>query len=91
MANKENNGKPDFSKEDSEQDVKSVFEEKRELNEDKKNLLRKQQEFEYGEVQGAEIRKEEERKDLRKEWLIKIIVGASIIILLGLLYFWLLV
>jgi len=91
MANKENNGKPDFSKEDSEQDVKSVFEEKREMNEDKKNLLRKQQEFEYGEVQGAEIRKEEERKDLRKEWLIKIIVGASIIILLGLLYFWLLV
>jgi hypothetical protein len=91
MANKENNGKPDFSKEDSEQDVKSVFEEKREMTEDKKNLLRKQQEFEYGEVQGAEIRKEEERKDLRKEWLIKIIVGASIIILLGLLYFWLLV
>lgn len=76
--------------ENEEQDVKSIFEEKREMGEEKKKILKKQQEFEYGEVEGAKVRKEEEIKELRKDWWIKILVGASTIILLGLLYFLLL-
>jgi hypothetical protein len=70
-------------------DSKSAFDEKREMSEYEKKNLEKQKQFEYEEVEGRELRKEEEKKESKMEILLKFIVGAAVFLLLLGLYFWL--
>jgi len=70
-------------------DSKALLEEKRELTPEQKKKLEAQKKFEYQEIEGKKIRKEEEEKEKKKEILFKWVVGIGAALFLVGLYFWL--
>ena len=74
----------------TEADSKTSVDEKRELSDEQKKILRKQKEFEFGEVEGIEKRKKEEVKEKKKDTFFRWVIGVAAILLLVGLYFWLL-
>ena len=75
--------------ENFEEDPKSSFGEVREMDEDKKKILKKQKEFEFNEIEGEEERKKEEKKEEKKQKIVKWVVVFFAVLFLILLYFWL--
>jgi len=70
-------------------DSKALIEEKKEITPEQKKRLETQSKFEYREIEGKEIRKEEEEKDEKKDILFKWIIGTGAVLFLIGLYFWL--
>ncbi|NCN51746.1 hypothetical protein GW931_01925 [archaeon] len=75
--------------EEGETDSKTSLGEERELSKKQKKLLRNQKKFEFNEVEGVKVRKDEEIKEKKKDFLSRWVVGIASLLLLLALYFWL--